>query len=172
MEEQILLRVPPELALRLNRLIEEGKASSSSSSSFASTSSISLTLNPSRRGVLHLDKASHDGTLVDLPCLVETHKTFDNIAYYKAADIAQMLILHPLPTAVAPATTSPAPTAGGLAAPSSEKAKEAGPPPIRYPSGLLPPTRDIRPKRYERDTVIPVSAAARCRRVACATADA
>ena len=152
MEEQILLRVPPEIAARLHRLIEEGKASSSSSSP-TSTSSISLTLNPSRRGVLHLDKSSYDGTLVDLPCIIETQKTFDNIAYYKSADIAQMLILHPLPTT----TTTPAPVPGAPPAPLADKAKDAGPPPIRYPSGLLPPTRDIRPKRYERDTVIPVS---------------
>ena len=174
MEEQILLRVPPEIALRLNRLIDEGKSSSSPSTTTSSTtnqSPISLTFTSNTSVTLHCDKQSLDGTLVELPTIIETLKTFDNIAYYKTADIAQMIILH---AAQQPATNQPAtisssqptnPPASSSASASSsqptaaaaatDKAKDAvPPPPIKYPSGLLPPTRDIRPKRFERDTLI------------------
>ena len=162
MEEQILLRVPPEIAQRLNRLIDEGKSSSTPASNSVSTtnqSPISLTFTSNTSVTLQCDKQSLDGTVVELPCVIETLKTFDNIAYYKTADIAQMIILH---AAQQPANNPPAsntaqqPNAASSSQPAAaDKAKEAmPPPPIKYPSGLLPPTRDIRPKRFERDTLI------------------
>ena len=32
----------------------------------------------------------YPAVLTDLPCLIEAQKTFDNISYYKAADVAQV----------------------------------------------------------------------------------
>ena len=167
MEEQILLRVPPEIAQRLNRLIDEGKSSSNpstnpSTSTPTTQSPISLTFTSNTAVTLQCDKQSLEGTVVELPCVIETLKTFDNIAYYKTADIAQMIILH---AAQQPATNPPAtitatqpPNSVSLSSSqpaAADKAKDAIPtPPIKYPSGLLPPTRDIRPKRFERDTLI------------------
>ena len=168
MEEQILLRVPPEIALRLNRLIDEAKSTSSSTPSSttatANQSPISLTFTSNNSVTLQCDKQSLDGTVVELPCIIETLKTFDNIAYYKTADIAQMIILHAaqLPANNPPTTNTnttqpanPASLSSSQQPVTADKAKDAiPPPPIKYPSGLLPPTRDIRPKRFERDTLI------------------
>ena len=162
MEEQILLRVPPEIAQRLTRLIDEGKSTagpSSSSSSSSNQSPISLTFTSNTAVTLQCDKQSLDGTVVELPCVIETLKTWDNIAYYKTADIAQMIILHaaqqPATNPTAASTAQPAAAASSTQPAAADKAKEAvAAPPIKYPSGLLPPTRDIRPKRFERDTLI------------------
>ena len=162
MEEQILLRVPPEIAQRLNRLIDENKSSStpaSSTNNASNQSPISLTFTSNTSVTLQCDKQSLEGTVVELPCIIETLKTFDNIAYYKTADIAQMIILHAAQQTQPPTTTSSTqptnPPSSQPAAAAADKAKDSvPPPPIKYPSGLLPPTRDIRPKRYERDTLI------------------
>jgi TATA-binding protein-associated factor Taf7 len=176
MEEQILLRVPPEIAKRLSEMIEEGRAAAASSSSAAAglsaASPVSLAFTSDRRALLTYDGQAHDATLVDLPCHIETHKTWDSIAFYKTADIAQMLVLHAaaaLPnTAAATAATAAQQqqtagnAAGGAGGAGKEEKKEAAAaaasaaPPIRSSSGLLPPTRDIRPKRYDRETVVPV----------------
>jgi transcription initiation factor TFIID subunit 7 len=42
----------------------------------------------------HCDGASYPARLVNLPCPVELHKTHDHAAYYKSADVAQMLIVY------------------------------------------------------------------------------
>jgi transcription initiation factor TFIID subunit 7 len=42
----------------------------------------------------HCDGATYPARLVNLPCPVELHKTFDHAIYTKAADIAQMLIVY------------------------------------------------------------------------------
>ena len=35
----------------------------------------------------------YPGTIVDLPCIIESQKTFDNSAYYKSADICQVMLV-------------------------------------------------------------------------------
>lgn len=42
----------------------------------------------------HCDGVTYPAKLVNLPCPVELHKTHDHAAYYKSADIAQMLIVY------------------------------------------------------------------------------
>lgn len=83
-EEMFILRVPTSLAPGLE--------------SYAKGDS-ELTLQYMRR---EKDKfvfwAAGDifsATMVHLPCIVETHKTLDNSAYFKSGEISQMLIVHP-----------------------------------------------------------------------------
>ena len=61
--------------------------------------------------------------LVDLPCIIESQKTFDRVAYYKSGDISQMLLVH---------------------------RPEETPPADQMSSGITPPTAFIRDKRFRK----------------------
>jgi transcription initiation factor TFIID subunit 7 len=84
--------------------------------------------------LMHLSHAScttDPAKLVNLPCPVEIHKTHDHAVYYKAADVAQMLIVYEDDMAL-------------------EEAEEK--PPTGYPSyyhsGLTPPMRRVVERRF------------------------
>lgn len=176
----MLLRVPAALAEQLHKQLagnsskdkdrgdeKDGAAAASSSSS--SGPSLKLSFLGPDGGVLLQQKDSHlSGQLVNLPTMIEVHKTFDNIHYYKCADIAQMIVVQNAPAGAASNTAAAA--AAAAHAPSSLNANPARPKnsndpasaaaavapiPIDYPHGLTPPTRDIRPKRFDRDTKVP-----------------
>lgn len=78
---------------------------------------------------------------VDLPCHIELNKTFDNIHYFKAGEIGQIIIPQHTPHNVDGTQSS--------STQSSMAQKE-----YKSPSGLTPPTRDIRPRRFERNTIV------------------
>jgi transcription initiation factor TFIID subunit 7 len=46
-----------------------------------------------RRAVFHIGQQLYAAKLVDLPCIVESHKTLDNKQMFKIADISQMLLI-------------------------------------------------------------------------------
>lgn len=81
----------------------------------------------------HVPGVTYPAQLVNLPCPVEVHKTLDHASYYKAADVAQMLIVYE----------------DGLSFDEAqEKAIEGFP--SYYHSGLTPPMKRVVEKRFER----------------------
>ena len=50
-----------------------------------------------RKGSLTFAGKTYPTLLVDLPCIIESQKTFDHKRYFKTADIAQMLLIGELP---------------------------------------------------------------------------
>ena len=103
-EDNVILRVPPAIAERLRRLIKEGgaeaagdaftllpladDASQSAGGHAAATRSFAFALQMPGSGATRVMPAH----LMDLPCIIEAQKTFDNISYYKAGDISQVPI--------------------------------------------------------------------------------
>lgn len=79
----------------------------------------------------HCDGATYPAKLVNLPCPVELHKTHDHAAYYKSADIAQMLIVYEDEMALEEADEKP--TEGF---------------PSYYHSGLTPPLKRVVERRF------------------------
>jgi len=47
----------------------------------------------SRRAVFHIGNSTYSSKLVDLPCIIESHKTLDNKQMFKVADLCQMLVV-------------------------------------------------------------------------------
>jgi TATA-binding protein-associated factor Taf7 len=83
-EEQLILRVPPSIAMKLY-------------SGEISAESFSFEFQDERHGILRISREkiiTLSTILVDLPCIIETHKTSsDKRVFYKIADICQMLIV-------------------------------------------------------------------------------
>jgi TATA-binding protein-associated factor Taf7 len=132
LETAVLLRVPPQIADHLYKQLHDKEASAS----ISGIMNLHVLDGASGAMTLRMGTQALSGQVVDLPSVIEAHKTFNGEMYYKVADIGKMIVVQ---------NTHPA----QLPPP---------PPPVDYPHGLLPPTREIRTKRYERNTKPPVRA--------------
>ncbi|CAL0304375.1 unnamed protein product [Lupinus luteus] len=128
MEEQFILRVPPSVAERIERLLNNNNINNSDAPSSSSEDNKSLDLSFSedgRSGSFLIGNERFPASLLDLPCVVESFKTYDDSSLIKTADIAQMIMVRE--------SGDPAPDV------------------IEYRHGLTPPMRDARKRRFRRE---------------------
>lgn len=120
MEQQLLLRLPDEALEKAYQGIDDKSL----------TCTLLATDEAGREIQLTMGDKTYDATLVDLPCVIETQKTFNSENFYKSGDISQMLVARPvgdpLSSAVAMTTTS---TSGNS---------------YNADSGITPPSHGIR----------------------------
>lgn len=119
MEEQFVLRVPPSVAERIERLLNENATSSEDKSLDLSFS------EDGRNGTFVIGNDQFPASLLDLPCIVESYKTYDDSVLIKTADIGQMITVRE--------HSDPRPDA------------------VEYRHGLTPPMRDARRRRFRRE---------------------
>ncbi|KAG4382741.1 hypothetical protein AAZX31_14G138300 [Glycine max] len=120
MEEQFILRVPPNVAERIERLLNENNASSSEDKS------LDLSFREDgRSGTFMIGNEQFPASLLDLPCVVESYKTYDDNSLIKTANIGQMIMVR--------------------------ESGDAAPDVIEYRHGLTPPMRDARKRRFRRE---------------------
>nr|GMD57064.1 transcription initiation factor TFIID subunit 7-like isoform X1 [Ipomoea batatas] len=119
MEEQFILRVPPSVAERIDRLLSENASSSEDKGLDLSFS------EDGRSGTFVIGNEHFPAALLDLPCIVESYKTYDDSVLIKTADIGQMIMVR----------------------------EEGDPTPdaVEYRHGLTPPMRDARRRRFRRE---------------------
>ena len=91
-----------------------------------------------RRAVLVIRGRVYAAALVDMPCIVEGMKSWERKAWYKAADICQMLLVLGVVQSEAEALTYPLP------ADDVDKVTWA------YAHGLTPPLRWVRKQRFRK----------------------
>uniref|UniRef100_A0A4X2JYX2 TAFII55 protein conserved region domain-containing protein n=1 Tax=Vombatus ursinus TaxID=29139 RepID=A0A4X2JYX2_VOMUR len=85
LENQFILRLPPEYASTVRRAVQSGSVSLKDK--------LTIELHPDgRHGTVHVDRVPLACKLVDLPCVIESLKTIDKKTFYKTADICQMLV--------------------------------------------------------------------------------
>ncbi|CAF2080818.1 hypothetical protein HID58_020597 [Brassica napus] len=119
MEEQFILRVPPSVSERIDRLLSEEASTSDE---------IPLDLcfsEDGRSGTFMIGNEEFPASLLDLPAVVESFKTYDDSALVKTADIGQMIMV-----------------------------REPGDPTpntVEYRHGLTPPMKDARKRRFRRE---------------------
>jgi len=83
LENQFILRVPAGNAAALRKCIQNGTVKDKLSIEFQ---------GDNRHATVRFDKEVFSAKLVDLPCIIESHKTLDKKSFYKTADICQMLV--------------------------------------------------------------------------------
>ncbi|XP_058735639.1 transcription initiation factor TFIID subunit 7-like [Vicia villosa] len=114
MEEQFILRVPPNVAEQIERLLNESNPSSSSEDK-----SLDLQFTEDgRSGEFVIGDDHFPAYLLDLPSVVESYKTYDDNSLVKTADISQMVMV--------------------------SESGDAAPDVIECRHGLTPPMRDAR----------------------------
>ncbi|CAI9264366.1 unnamed protein product [Lactuca saligna] len=119
MEEQFVLRVPPSVAERIDRLLNETASSSHDQSLNLSFS------EDGRNGTFVIGDDQFPASLLDLPSIVESYKTYDDNVLIKTADIGQMIMIRE--------DGDPAPDG------------------MEYRHGVTPPMRDARKRRFRRE---------------------
>ncbi|KAJ3346604.1 hypothetical protein HDU83_002850 [Entophlyctis luteolus] len=121
-EEHLILRVEnPLLARTLKELVH--------SKDPAALEKLAIRFADARKGTLSFDGTKYPATLVDLPCIIESQKTWDNRQLYKICDISQMLIVSEEGFA-------------GLPKDSSED--------FVYPHGISAPLHFVRKRRFRK----------------------
>ncbi|XP_058781638.1 transcription initiation factor TFIID subunit 7-like [Vicia villosa] len=121
MEEQFILRVPPNVAEQIERLLNESNPSSSSEDK-----SLDLQFTEDgRSGEFVIGDDHFPAYLLDLPSVVESYKTYDDNSLVKTADISQMIMVR--------------------------ESGDAAPDVIECRHGLTPPMRDARKRRFRRE---------------------
>ncbi|XP_044349252.1 transcription initiation factor TFIID subunit 7 isoform X4 [Triticum aestivum] len=92
MDEQFILRVPPSVAEQIERLMNESAAGSSSNPDDAS---LDLSFSEDgRSGTFMIGNQRFPASLLDLPTVVESYKTYDDSFLVKTADIGQAELVH------------------------------------------------------------------------------
>ncbi|TPX36274.1 hypothetical protein SmJEL517_g01405 [Synchytrium microbalum] len=122
-EDHMILRLPPDQANKLRSTLRKSEAPLDLSFFFYDT----------RKAVITYGKEKFRGKVVDLPCIIEAHKTYDNRQFYKISDICQMLVVE-----------------GPIQAPDDatilrplERIKD-----FRHDHGLTPPMHWVRKRRF------------------------
>ncbi|WRX33443.1 TAFII55 protein [Theobroma cacao] len=119
MEEQFILRVPPSIAEHIDRLLSENASSSEDKS-------LDLVFSEDgRTGTFVIGNDRFPASLLDLPSVVESYKTYDDSALVKTADVGQMIMVR--------------------------EPGDASPDVVEYRHGLTPPMRDARKRRFRRE---------------------
>ncbi|KAI3980902.1 hypothetical protein MKX01_025467 [Papaver californicum] len=122
MEEQFILRVPPSVAEKIELLFNENSASTSEDK--ASSLDISFS-EDGRTGTFAIGDERFPASLLDLPGIVESYKTYDDTNLVKTADIGQIIMVR--------------------------EEGDHSPDGVEYRHGLTPPMRDARRRRFRRE---------------------
>lgn len=80
------MRVPQSVAERLERILNENPASESDEF-------LDLAFQDARSGTFTIGNDQFRASLLDLPCVLESYKTYDDNVLIKAADIGQMIMV-------------------------------------------------------------------------------
>lgn len=91
-EEQFILRLPQALVESMRFALSSTKRRDAAGED-KKASNFSITLKDERNGVFTLDGVEYPATVMDLPTLVESHKTADKRTFYKSSDIHQVLVV-------------------------------------------------------------------------------
>jgi len=156
LEEQFVLRLPPRLAQQIRSYLrgredkekddEDRDEEVSKKEDDIDISQVEIdfqlqssgaTSDDGRNAVFRFGKDEFTGTLVDLPCVLETLKTNDKVNYYKSADIGQMLIIDD-------------PETINYDSDDESKQMTSYDRHFKYDSGITPPTRNIRKRKFRR----------------------
>ncbi|KNA18050.1 hypothetical protein SOVF_073910 [Spinacia oleracea] len=119
MEDQFILRVPPSIAEQIERLLNEDPSSSEDKLLDLSFS------EDGRTGTFMIGDDRFPASLLDLPCITESYKTYDDNVLIKTADIGQMIMVR--------------------------EGNDNVPDTVEYRHGLTPPMRDARRRRFRRE---------------------
>lgn len=118
MEEHFILRVPQSVADRLDKILNEDPAS-------ASDDFLDLAFQDARTGKFTIGDDQFPASLHDLPCVLESYKTYDDNVLIKTADIGQIIMVR--------------------------ERGDTAPDGPEYKHGLTPAMRDARRRRFRRE---------------------
>ena len=131
-ENQFILRMPSGPAAALKSVVASGVLN------LKDRLSIQIETDM-RRGTVRFDNWILPTKIVDLPCIIESHKTLDKKNFYKTADICQMMVC-----------TDEAEEPDKEAPKLDEKKGEFKDKRYLHPHGITAPLKNVRKKRFRK----------------------
>ena len=132
LENEIILRMPEPYSLTLHEALQNGGLKDRLQIDFESDV---------RHATVKFDGVVFAAKLVDLPCIVESWKTFDKKSLWKTGDVCQMLVCKN--------PEGPDSSSGEEDNPDhfemSQESKK-----YKYPHGLTPPMKNVRKRRFRK----------------------
>ena len=122
-EEQYILRLPEPLVERMRFALSSTKRRDAAGED-RKPSTFAVNFHDPRNATFTVDGAAYPASLMDLPCLVETHKTADKRTFYKSGDLHQVLVVR-MPDEPSPHTFT---LQDGLTPPAKDAATRLAPP--------------------------------------------
>lgn len=90
-----------------------------------------------RRAVISIQGRHYAAVIVDLPCIIESMKSFDKKGWVKSADICQMLLVYRVVESETAAADCPLPSSVNTET-------------WQWPHGLTPPMHNVRKRRFRK----------------------
>ncbi|XP_036031281.1 transcription initiation factor TFIID subunit 7-like [Onychomys torridus] len=139
-EEQFILRLPPEHAYTVRKMIHSRGAAMKDKLKIDFSSD-------GRNAVVQVEDVSLSAKLVNLPCVIESLKTVDRKTFYKTADISQMLVCssdsEPRPFPEEPVASTDPPVTGKCEGKTQKKK-------YNWKHGITPPLKNVRKKKFRK----------------------
>ena len=92
-ESQMILRVPEKLADELNKMFDKAEGED-----FVELTPF-ITKNKDGEELtqfkIDVNNFHSKASIIELPCIIESHKTLDDVNIFKTGDISQMVYVHP-----------------------------------------------------------------------------
>lgn len=128
-ESQFILRLPSGPAAALKSVVASGVLNLKDR--------LSIQIEPDvRHGTVRFDNWLLPSKIIDLPCIIESHKTLDKKNFYKTADICQMMICSEDPEE--------------LTKNDDKKVIDGKDRRFIYAHGITPPLKNVRKKRFRK----------------------
>ncbi|XP_003499684.1 transcription initiation factor TFIID subunit 7-like [Cricetulus griseus] len=141
-EEQFILRLPPEHAYAVRKIIHSRGVSMKDKLKIDFSSD-------GHHAVVQIEDVSLPAKLVNLPCVIGSLKTVDRKTFYKTADISQMLVCSAdgeSQSSPEQSAASPDPTVAAGGEEKTDKKK------YNWKHGITPPLKNVRKKRFRKTT--------------------
>lgn len=134
LENQFILRLPPTPAAALRAAVRSGVMNLKER--------LTIQLEPDvRHGTVKFDKWCLSAKVVDLPCLIESHKTLDRKTFYKTADICQIMICR---------EEDELSKTDEEESPKKKDKKDSKDKKFLWPHGITPPLKNVRKRRFRK----------------------
>uniref|UniRef100_A0A1E1X6R1 Putative transcription initiation factor tfii-d subunit n=1 Tax=Amblyomma aureolatum TaxID=187763 RepID=A0A1E1X6R1_9ACAR len=143
LESQFVLRLPGQVAAALRAAVRSGVMNLKDR--------LTIQLEPdNRHGTVSFDRWSLSARVVDLPSIIESHKTLDRKTFYKTADVAQLMICKEEDAGEDEEAKKAAAAADDEESLRRKERKDAKDKKYQHPHGITPSLKNVRKRRFRK----------------------
>lgn len=143
LESQIILRLPGQVSAALRAAVRSGVMNLKDR--------LTIHLEPdNRHGIVRFDRWTLSARVLDLPSIIESHKTLDRKTFYKTADVAQIMVCKEDDGGEDEEARKAAAALDDEESPRKKDRKDAKDKKYQQPHGITPSLKNVRKRRFRK----------------------
>lgn len=156
-ENQLIIRFPEKLSQKVNEMFEKEVGEEIEITPFLSINNKGEEVSSFN---IKIDNRNYEGVLTELPCVIESFKTIDDINLIKSNNISQMILVNDNPNTTNNTSSNIEeiiknnPNIMKISEKNERGRKKAK---YLHKDGLTPPTKGVREKYFRKDIAIPTA---------------